>query len=56
MTGEFVTVLGDIRDTIKIENIMKKYKPDVIYHAAALKHITFVEEDPIEALKTNFLS
>ena len=56
LTGEFVTVLGDIRDTIKIENIIKKYQPNIIYHAAALKHITFVEEDPIEALKTNFFS
>ena len=34
----------------------KKEKPDIIFHTAALKHITFVEDDPIEALKTNFLA
>ena len=39
------------------ENVLtkiKQFKPDIIFHAAALKHITFVEDDPIEALKTNF--
>ena len=56
LNGEFVAILGDIRDTVKVENIIKKYKPNIVYHAAALKHITFVEDDPMEALKTNFLS
>jgi len=56
LNGEFVAILGDIRDTVKLENIIKKYKPNIVYHAAALKHITFVEDDPMEALKTNFLS
>ena len=37
-----------------MEEIIKQFKPDIIFHTAALKHITFVEDDPIEALKTNF--
>ena len=41
---------------LKVEEIIKEFKPDIIFHAAALKHITFVEDEPIEALKTNFLS
>ena len=45
----------DIRDEKKQE-ILDKYKPDYVFHAAALKYITFVENDPLEALKTNFLS
>ena len=48
--------LADIRDSQKIEDIIKQFKPDIIFHAAALKHITFVEDDPLEALKTNFLA
>lgn len=46
--------LTDIKDTEKLESILAKFKPDFIFHTAALKHITFVEEDPMEALKTNF--
>ena len=39
-----------------MEQILKKFKPHYIFHTAALKHITFVETDPIEALYTNFLA
>ncbi len=53
---KITAILADIRDSKKIENIFKKEKPDIIFHTAALKHITFVEDDPIEALKTNFLA
>ena len=48
--------LSDIRDKTKLDKILKKFKPDFIFHAAALKHISFVEEDPYEAIKTNFLA
>ena len=51
-----VYTLSDIRDKKKVDQILKKFKPDFIFHAAALKHISFVEEDPYEAIKTNFLS
>ena len=54
--GPFICKLADIRDTVRMEEIIKNHKPDIIFHAAALKHITFVEDDPIEALKTNFLA
>ena len=54
LNGKFVTKLADIRDYAKIEEILKQFKPDIIFHAAALKHITFVEDDPVEAIKTNF--
>ncbi len=48
--------LTDIKDFSKMEEILRKFKPDYIFHTAALKHITFVETDPIEALRTNFLA
>ena len=48
--------LTDIKDFSKMKLILKKFKPDYIFHTAALKHITFVEKDPIEALYTNFLA
>ena len=54
--GPIVCKLADIRDTHKLEQIIKEFKPEIVFHAAALKHITFVEDEPLEALKTNFLS
>ena len=48
--------LTDIKDFSKMELILKKFKPDYVFHTAALKHITFVETDPLEALYTNFLA
>tara|TARA_B100000035_G_scaffold312036_1_gene322684 strand:+ start:9652 stop:11466 length:1815 start_codon:yes stop_codon:yes gene_type:complete len=56
LKGNLSPILADIRDNEKINSIIKEYKPDIVFHAAALKHITFVEDDPIEALKTNFLA
>ena len=56
LKGPIVCKLADIRDYFKVEEIIKEFKPDIIFHAAALKHITFVEDEPLEALKTNFLS
>ena len=38
-------ILADIRDIKKIEGVIKKFRPDIVFHAAALKHITFVETD-----------
>ena len=54
--GPNICKLADIRDSLKMEEIISEYKPDIIFHAAALKHITFVEDEPLEALKTNYLA
>ncbi len=56
LKGSILPILADIRDFEKIDSIIKNFKPDYVFHAAALKHITFVEDDPMEALKTNFLA
>jgi FlaA1/EpsC-like NDP-sugar epimerase len=46
-------VLGDIRDTQFLYNLFRTRKPDVVFHAAALKHLPMLEQYPGEAIKTN---
>lgn len=48
-------ILADIRDTDDIRRIFSERKPDVVFHAAALKHLTMLENFPSEAWKTNVL-
>ncbi len=48
-------VVADIRDRDRIEEIMLKRTPDVVFHAAALKHVTLLENNPDEGFKTNAL-
>jgi FlaA1/EpsC-like NDP-sugar epimerase len=46
---------GDIRDVDVLKDVFEDFKPQVIFHCAALKHVTPNEEYPIEAIKTNIL-
>lgn len=46
-------VLADLRDTERIQAILLERRPHVVFHAAALKHLTLLERQPGEALKTN---
>jgi FlaA1/EpsC-like NDP-sugar epimerase len=48
-------VLGDIRDTERINEIFKQVSPEIVFHAAALKHLTTLERFPEEAYKTNVI-
>lgn len=48
-------VLGDIRDSDAIQEIFDKRRPEVVFHAAALKHLPMLEQYPDEAWKTNVL-
>ena len=45
----------DIRDSTSVENMMNDFKPTMVIHAAALKHLAILEEQPREAYLTNFL-
>lgn len=47
------TEIADIQDRDKIFTIMSKHKPDVVYHAAAHKHVPLMERNPEEAIKNN---
>ncbi len=51
--NDFVIEMGDVRDYARVESIFVKYKPDIVYHAAAYKHVPMVELLPIEGVKTN---
>ncbi|MBQ3817448.1 MAG: polysaccharide biosynthesis protein [Clostridia bacterium] len=48
-----VTLIGSVRDSIKINDVFKEYKPDIVYHAAAHKHVPLMEDSPCEAIKNN---
>jgi FlaA1/EpsC-like NDP-sugar epimerase len=47
------TIIGDIQDTLSLEHIFSKHKPQIIFHAAAYKHVPLMETSPIEAIKNN---
>ena len=50
-----VTLIGSVRNTHRIESVMKKYKPDIVFHAAAHKHVPLMEDSPNEAIKNNVM-
>ena len=47
------TLIGSVRNTKRIESVMELYRPDVVYHAAAHKHVPLMEDSPNEAIKNN---
>ena len=49
------SVLLDVRDKHEIDKTFKKYKPDIILHAAALKHVPICEDHPSDAMRTNVI-
>ena len=48
-----VTLIGSIRNTRRLEEVFSEYRPDIIYHAAAHKHVPLMEASPNEAVKNN---
>lgn len=50
---EIIPIIADIQDRVRLFEIISKYKPDVIYHAAAHKHVPLMEYNPREAVKNN---
>ena len=50
-----VTLIGSTYNETRVEQIIKKYKPDYIYHAAAYKHVPLMEDSPAEAIRTNVI-
>lgn len=50
---KFTNVIGSVRDEEKLNDTFKKYHPDVVFHAAAHKHVPLMENDPEEAIKNN---
>jgi FlaA1/EpsC-like NDP-sugar epimerase len=46
-------VVGDVTDPIRVEEVMRRYEPEIVFHAAAHKHVPLMEENPCEAIKNN---
>lgn len=50
---QILPIIADVQDREKIFKVMKEYKPDIVYHAAAHKHVPLMEYNPREAVKNN---
>lgn len=50
---EFVPVIGDVRQPARLDYAFRKWRPDVVFHAAAYKHVPLMEENPCEAVQVN---
>lgn len=52
---DLVVLIASVRNTLRMEYIFNKYKPDIVYHAAAHKHVPLMEASPNEAIKNNVM-
>ena len=50
---DLVVLIGSVRNTHRIDSVFEKYRPDIVYHAAAHKHVPLMEDSPNEAIKNN---
>ena len=50
---DLVVLIASVRNTSRINHIMQQYHPDIVYHAAAHKHVPLMEDSPNEAIKNN---
>ena len=52
---DLVVLIGSVRDSRRVNSVFAEYRPDVVYHAAAHKHVPLMETSPCEAIKNNVL-
>ena len=50
---EFTPVMGDVRMVDRVESVFRRFHPQIVFHAAAYKHVPLMEENPCEAVHTN---
>ena len=50
---DLVTLIASVRDYYRMNQIFEKYKPQIVFHAAAHKHVPLMEDSPMEAIKNN---
>jgi FlaA1/EpsC-like NDP-sugar epimerase len=50
-----VGLIGDVRDELRLRTVFKEYRPDVVFHAAAHKHVPLMEQTPSEAILNNVM-
>lgn len=52
---DLITLIGSVRNTNRMDSIFCTYRPDIVYHAAAHKHVPLMEDSPNEAIKNNVI-
>lgn len=52
---DFIVLIGSVRDEERVMEIFRKYRPDIVFHAAAHKHVPLMETSPNEAVKNNII-
>ena len=52
---DFVPIIGDVRSAKRLDYVFRKYRPQVVFHAAAYKHVPLMEENPCEAVRVNVM-
>ncbi|MCD4794437.1 MAG: polysaccharide biosynthesis protein [Bacteroidales bacterium] len=52
---KFEIVIGDVTNIVRVNKVFQTYKPDIVYHAAAYKHVPMMENNPSEAVRTNIV-
>lgn len=50
---ELITLIGSVRDTVRVNMLFETYRPEIVFHAAAHKHVPLMEDSPNEAIKNN---
>lgn len=50
---KYKSLIGTVRDAARLESVFKEYRPDIVFHAAAHKHVPLMEQNPLEAIKNN---
>ena len=50
---DYLALIGSVRDEARLEEVFSKYKPNIVFHAAAHKHVPLMEDSPFEAIKNN---
>ena len=53
LTGTIVPVVGDVRDQARVTEVFEEFKPEIVFHAAAYKHVPLMESNAKEAVKVN---
>ena len=53
LADRMVFVIANVKDRLRMDEVFRNYKPQIIYHAAAYKHVPFMEENPYEAILVN---
>ncbi len=52
---DIVTLIGSVRNSRRVKQIFEEYRPDIVFHAAAHKHVPLMEDSPCEAIKNNVM-